>query len=328
MANGFFCSSEKFNRIDRVIPIKNLGNGSERMFLGVKTTYWMPAVLASLCILLGGTAAIAGTGIAEPYQLGLQTSVTDVADDVIDFHNLLLLIITAISIFVLLLLIVVLVRFRESANPVPSKTSHNTLIEILWTVVPIFILIIIAIPSFQLLYKQYSFPKPDLTIKAIGHQWYWSYEYPDQGDFTFEANMLDDEDRAAMIKTGLAAPRLLATDNEVVVPVGKVVHVIVTASDVIHNWTIPAFGSKVDAVPGRTTATWFKVREKGVYYGQCSELCGVNHAFMPITVRVVDQAVFDAWSAAMKSENEDKAKDIIRRAVLADLGKNKVAIRE
>lgn len=273
---------------------------------------------ALLCFAGMITEAVAGTGISYPYQLGLQESVTDVGDQIIDFHNLLLVIITAISVFVLILLVIVLVRFSEKANPTPSKTSHNTLIEILWTVVPIFILLIIAIPSFQLLYKQYEFPKPDLTIKAIGHQWYWSYEYPDQGDFTFDSNMLDDEERAERIKTGIDAPRLLATDTEVIVPVGKVVHVLVTASDVIHNWTIPAFGSKVDAVPGRITATWFKVREKGVYYGQCSELCGINHAFMPITVRVVDDATFKAWSVAMKAEDQDKADDIIRRAVIAD----------
>lgn len=295
------------------------------MYLGVKGKHWVSAVLAPVCLLFLTTGGLAGTGIAEPYQLGLQTSVTDVADDIHSFHNLLMVVITAISIFVAILLTVVLIKFRASANPTPSKTSHNTLIEILWTVVPIFILIIIAIPSFQLLYKQYEFPKPDLTIKAIGHQWYWSYEYPDQGDFSYASNMLDDEERAAQISTGVAAPRLLAVDNEVLVPVGKVVHVLVTASDVIHNWTIPAFGSKVDAVPGRVTATWFKAREKGVYYGQCSELCGVNHAFMPITVRVVDQSVFEAWTAAMKAEDEDKAKDIIRRAVIADMGQKKLA---
>ena len=288
------------------------------MNFGGMMKHVLPVLLAALCVAIGGASAFAGTGISEPYQLGFQTSVTDVGDQIDDFHDLLLILCVAISVFVLVLLIVALVKFNEKANPVPSKTSHNTMIEILWTVVPIFLLLIIAIPSFQLLYKQYEFPKPDLTIKAIGHQWYWSYEYPDQGDFSFEANMLDDEEREAQIKTGLPAPRLLATDNEVVVPVGKVVHVLVTADDVIHNWTIPAFGSKVDAVPGRITATWFKARETGVYYGQCSELCGINHAFMPITVRVVDDATFKAWTVAMKAEDEDKAKDVLRRAVLAD----------
>jgi len=290
------------------------------------------AALTVAACLLGGAASVwAGTGISEPYQLGLQTSVTDVGDQINEFHNLLLTICVAISVLVLVLLLLVLTKFSAKANPVPSKNSHNTLIEIIWTVVPIFILLIIAIPSFQLLYKQYEFPKPDLTIKAIGHQWYWSYEYPDQGDFSFDANMLDDDERAAQIKTGLPAPRLLATDNEVVVPVGKVVHVLVTADDVIHNWTIPAFGSKVDAVPGRITATWFKARETGVYYGQCSELCGINHAFMPITVRVVDDATFKAWTVAMKAEDEDKAKDVLRRAVLADsveAMRKKVAMKE
>ena len=288
------------------------------MMFGGKFTSGVASVWAALFVLFSSANVFAGTGIAEPYQLGFQKSVTDIGDQINDFHNLLVIISVAISVFVAILLGVVLFKFSEKRNPTPSKTSHNTLIEILWTVVPIFILLIVAIPSFQLLYKQYEFPKPDLTIKATGHQWSWSYEYPDQGNFSFDANMLDDADRAARIKTGMAAPRLLATDNDVIVPVGKVVHVLITADDVIHNWTIPAFGSKVDAVPGRVTATWFKAREKGVYYGQCSELCGINHAFMPITVRVVDDATFKAWSAAMKAEDEDKAKDIILRAYLAD----------
>ena len=292
------------------------------MIFGQSFGRGLSVILAVLCLLFGATNVLAGTGISVPYQLGFQTPVTDVMDQIDYFHYILLVICVVITIFVLFLLIVVLFRFNENANPTPSKTSHNTLIEILWTVVPIFILLIIAIPSFQLLYKQYEFPKPDLTIKAIGHQWYWSYEYPDQGDFSFDSTMLNDEDRAAMIKTGMDAPRLLATDNEVIVPVGKVVHVLVTADDVIHNWTIPAFGSKVDAVPGRVTATWFKVRLRGVYYGQCSELCGINHAFMPITVRVVSSATFTAWSKAMKAEDEDRAKEIIRRSVLADNSKN------
>jgi len=302
--------------------------GSDQMIFVEKFGRGVPVVSALLGLIFGATNVWAGTGMATPYQLGLQTSVTGVADDIHAFHNLLLVIIAVISLFVAILLITVLVKFSEKANPEPSKTSHNTLIEILWTVVPIFILLIIAIPSFQLLYKEYEFPKPDLTIKAIGHQWYWSYEYPDQGDFSFESNMLDDAERGEMIKTGLKAPRLLATDNEVVVPVGKVVHVLVTADDVIHSWTVPAFGSKVDAVPGRVTATWFKVRDKGVYYGQCSELCGSNHAFMPITVRVVDEATFKAWSQAMKAEDEDKAGDIIRRAVLADNSGSKLASKD
>jgi len=305
--------------------------GSDEMIFGRVMKHGLVGLTAAMGLLGSVIEVWAGTGISEPYQLGFQRSVTEVGDQINSFHNLLLVICVAISVLVLVLLGVVLIKFSAKANPVPSKTSHNTLIEILWTVVPIFILLIIAIPSFQLLYKQYEFPKPDVTIKAIGHQWYWSYEYPDQGDFSFDSAMLDDDERAAMIKTGLDAPRLLATDNEVVVPVGKVVHVLVTADDVIHNWTIPAFGSKVDAVPGRITATWFKAREKGVYYGQCSELCGINHAFMPITVRVVDDATFKAWSVAMKAEDEDKAKDVIRRAVLADnAGKasNKVAMTD
>ena len=189
---------------------------------------------------------------------------------------------------------------------------------------PIVILVLIAVPSFKLLNLQYSYPKADLTIKATGHQWYWSHQYPDQGGFAFDSYMLDDGDRQKLIDKGLQAPRNLAVDNEVVVPVNKVVHVLVTAADVLHNWTIPAFGSKTDAVPGRLTATWFKAEREGVYYGQCSELCGVNHAFMPIAVRVVSQETFDAWVEARKADDEDKAHEVLHKAEL-ELNGHKVA---
>ena len=264
----------------------------------------------------GGLAALALVAMAaaghavlpEPYQMGLQPAATDIMQEMTEFHDKLLWIITAITIFVMALLLYVLFRFNEKANPTPSKTSHNTTVEVLWTVIPILILVFIAVPSFKLLYAQHDVPKPDLTIKAIGSQWYWDYEYPDQDDLSFSSIMLEDAD----LKEG--QPRLLAVDNEVVVPVNKVVLVLVTATDVIHNWYVPAFGSKIDAVPGRITSTWFKAREPGVYYGQCGELCGSRHAFMPIAVRVVEEPVFNQWVATMKAGNEDAARELISRA--------------
>lgn len=266
---------------------------------------------ASTFSLLGfgaGSASAADYGKPTDYAYGFQIPVTDVANDIQWFHNAILTpLIVIISLFVLALLIYVGMKFNEKANPTPSKNSHNSVLEFAWTVVPVLILLIIAIPSFRLLYKQYDFPKPDLVVKAIGHQWYWEYQYPDAGDDVgFESYMIEDAD----LKPG--QPRLLATDNEVVVPVNKVVHVLVTANDVIHNWTVPSFGSKTDAVPGRTTATWFKATREGVYYGQCSELCGVRHAFMPITVRVVNDAQYDRWIEARKSGDDDAVEAVMK----------------
>jgi cytochrome c oxidase subunit 2 len=180
-------------------------------------------------------------------------------------------------------------RYNEKSNPVPSRTSHNTSIEILWTVVPVLILLIIAIPSFRLLYAQFDVPKPDLTVKVTGHQWYWSYIYPDHGNFGFDSSVANEDN------VNGDRPYLLAVDNEVVVPVNKVVHILLTSDDVIHNWTIPAFGVKADAVKGRNALIWFQAMKPGVYYGQCSELCGARHAYMPITVRVVSDQEFTAW---------------------------------
>ena len=258
-------------------------------------------------------------------QVGLQNAVTPVAHSIHDFYNLVTTIIIVITLFVLGLLVYVMYRFSESRNPTPSRVTHNTLIEVLWTVLPIIILVIIAVPSFKLLNLQYAYPKADLTIKATGYQWYWSHQYPDQGGFSFDSYMLDDDDRNELIEKGIDAPRNLAVDNEVVVPVNKVVHVLVTAEDVLHNWTIPAFGSKTDAVPGRLTATWFKAEREGVFYGQCSELCGINHAFMPIAVRVVSEDTFNKWVEARKADDEDAANAIIHEAALALKAKRKVA---
>jgi cytochrome c oxidase subunit II len=234
-------------------------------------------------------AALAGTGQPSPWQLGLQTAVTPVMTDIAWFHDFLLYIITAITIFVLVLLVIVMVKFNARANPTPSKTTHNTLIEVIWTVVPVIVLVAIAIPSFRLLFFQLNIPQADLTIKATGKQWFWSYAYPDNGGFEFDSLMLQDKDRKP------DQPRLLAVDNEVVVPVNKTVRVQVTAADVIHAFAVPSFGVKIDAVPGRLNETWFKATKEGVYYGQCSELCGKDHAYMPITVRVVSDKDFAAW---------------------------------
>lgn len=223
------------------------------------------------------------------WQMGFNESVTTVMNDIVHLHDRILLpIIVAISVFVLFLLLYSIFKFRASKNPIPSKTSHNTFIEVMWTVIPCLILIVIAIPSFRLLYKQDIIPKADVTIKAIGYQWYWGYEYPDQ-NIAFDANMIETKN----LKPN--QPRLLETDNHVVVPVNKVVKVLITANDVLHAWAVPSFGVKRDAVPGRINETWFKAEKEGVYYGQCSELCGSRHAFMPITVRVVSDKQYNEW---------------------------------
>jgi cytochrome c oxidase subunit 2 len=267
------------------------------------------------------------TGQPAPWQMGLQAPVTEIADGIHWFHDVLVTpIIIGITTFVLVLLVYVMYRFSEKRNPTPSRTTHNQLLEVAWTVIPVLILLVIAVPSFKLLYAQYNYPPPDLTIKATGNQWNWTHTYPDHGNFSFTSVMLNDQERQALIDKGIPAPRLLAVNNEVFVPVNKVVHVLVTASDVIHNWTIPAFGSKVDAVPGRITATWFKARKEGVYYGQCSELCGKDHAFMPIAVRVVSDAVFNEWVAAVKARDRNKIREIQERTALAHAGAKVAAV--
>jgi cytochrome c oxidase subunit 2 len=245
--------------------------------------------MAALMAALFPAVASAGTGQPSEWQLGLQTAVTPVMADIVWFHDFLLYIITAITVFVLVLLVIVMVRFNARANPTPSKTTHNTLLEVVWTVVPVLILVAIAVPSFRLLFFQLNIPPADLTIKATGKQWFWSYTYPDHGGFEFDSLMLSDKERRP------DQPRLLAVDNEIVVPVNKTVRVQVTAADVIHAFAVPSFGVKIDAVPGRLNETWFKATREGVYYGQCSELCGKDHAFMPITVRVVSEKDFAAW---------------------------------
>ena len=225
----------------------------------------------------------------KDWQLGFQDPASDGMRDIVNFHNNLLLpIIIAISVFVLFLMVYACIRFRASRNPNPSKTTHNVTVEILWTLIPCLILIVMAVPSFKILYKQDTIPKADVTVKAIGYQWYWGYEYPDE-NIIFESYMIETKD----LKKN--QPRLLAVDNEVVVPVNKVVKVLITANDVLHAWALPSFGVKRDAVPGRINETWFKAEKVGTYYGQCSELCGIKHAFMPITVRVVSEEDYQEW---------------------------------
>lgn len=211
--------------------------------------------------------------------------------NIVWFHSFLLWLITLITLFVLALLVIVVVKFNAKANPVPSKTTHNTLIEVAWTIVPVLILVAVAVPSFRLLFLELDIPKPDLTVKATGNQWNWTYTYPDD-KIEFTSIMLTDEERAKM---NPVPPRLLGVDNEMVVPVDKVVRIQTTAADVIHSWAIPSFGVKIDAIPGRLNEAWFKAVKEGRYYGQCSELCGRDHAFMPIVVRVVNEQEYEAW---------------------------------
>lgn len=254
------------------------------------------ATLAGLASVLASVPALAQPGQPTDWQLGFQEAVTPIMHQIVNFHDFLLVLITVISVFVLALLVYVAIRFNAKANPKPTRTTHNTLLEVAWTVIPIIILLVIAVPSFRLLFAQYDFPKADVTVKAIGNQWYWTYEYPDHDNLTFDAVLVEEAD----LKPG--QPRLLTTDNEVVVPVNKNVHVLVTATDVLHNWAVPSFGVKIDAVPGRIIKTWFRAEKTGTYYGQCSELCGSRHAFMPIQVRVVSDEEFTAWLADAKKK--------------------------
>jgi cytochrome c oxidase subunit II len=240
--------------------------------------------------LFGGGAAWAGLGQPTEWQLGLQQAGSPVMEDIAWFHDYLLLgIITAIAAFVALLLIIIVFRFNANRNPTPTRTTHNTVLEIAWTAIPVLILVVIAIPSFKLLFYQLNLPPADVTVKATGNQWFWSYTYPDNGNFEFNSIMVP----ADKLKPGQL--RLLTVDNEMVVPVNKVVRVQTIGADVIHSFAVPSFGIKIDSVPGRLNETWFKATREGVYYGQCSELCGRDHAFMPIAVRVVSEQAFGAW---------------------------------
>jgi cytochrome c oxidase subunit 2 len=244
--------------------------------------------VAGMTLAAGGAAFGAQP---QPWEITLQPAASPVMENIISFHNLLLVIITIITLFVLALLVIVVVKFNARTNPVPSRTTHNTLIEVAWTLIPVLILVGIAVPSFRLLFLQLDIPKADLTVKATGKQWYWSYAYPDNGKFEFDSLLAQDKQ-----------PRLLGVDNEMVVPVNKVIRVQTTGADVIHAFAVPSFGIKIDSIPGRLNETWFKATKTGMYYGQCSELCGKDHAFMPIVVRVVNDQEFAAWVETAKKK--------------------------
>ena len=302
---------------------------------------------ALLVLVLGGIDPAFAIGQPAPGQMGLSEPATEVMARIISFYDLVNIVIIAIAVFVLALMIYVTWRFNESANPTPSKTTHNVALEVSWTVIPIAILVIIAIPSFKLLNLEYAYPKPDLTIKATGNAWYWEHEYLDHKGISITTNMVSDEDvvkaeigdkafnaqfgkfedgslerikavheastplwaKRAAANEGV---RQLAVDNEIAVPVGKVVHLLVTSNDVIHSWTIPSFGAKMQAVPGRIHATWFQPTRTGMFYGQCSVLCGKNHSGMPIAVRVVSEQAFADWMAALEAKDTKKAKAILK----------------
>ena len=313
---------------------RTVANNWQRLLLG--------GVVCGVAVAAATALAHAGPGQPTAGEMGLQDSVTPVMDDIRWFHNSWVNpIIIAITLFVTVLLAYVMWRFSEANNPTPSRLTHHTGLEVAWTVMPILILIAISVPSFRLLYFEYSYPKPDLTIKATGNAWFWDYQYPDNGGIKLTSNMVSDEDllEAALGKeaygkkyeglegtqltkaiyadakplwinppekyAGSRMVRQLSVDNEIAVPVNKVVHVLITSNDVIHSWTVPSFGSKQDAVPGRVTATWFQATKEGIYYGQCSELCGKDHAFMPIVVKVVNDQDYDNWKKCVQANRND-----------------------
>lgn len=312
--------------------------------VGIAVAVWsMTAVAPALAI-----------GQPLPGQIGLQESGSEIMTRIGSFYDLVNGIIIVITIFVLALLVYVMFRFNEKSNPTPSKTTHHVGLEVAWTVIPIAILVVIAIPSFKLLNFQYSYPKPDLTIKATGNAWYWDHEYLDHKGVTITSNMVSDEDivkaeigdkefnaRFGKLEDGTIAKskavyeaskpiwekrqaagqdtRQLSVDNEIAIPVGKVVHILVTSNDVIHSWTIPAFGVKQQAVPGRVSAAWFQPTKVGMYYGQCSVLCGKNHSSMPIAIRVVSEQAYGDWMAALKAKDPKKAKAILKAEAASQL---------
>ena len=239
---------------------------------------------------------------ATDWQLSFQNPATDLMGSVVGLHNIILIVMSLITVFVLFLLFYVSFRFSAKRNPIPSTRTHNTVVEVLWTAIPIVILVVLAIPSFKLLYQQEKSENYDMTVKVIGHQWYWEYEYPDHGDFYFESYMIQDED----LKEGDL--RLLTVDNPLVIPANKNVQILITAGDVLHSWAVPSMGLKTDAVPGRLNETWVNVKEPGIYRGQCSEICGSGHGFMPVVVKVLPEREFMAWANEAKNNyaiNED-----------------------
>ncbi len=239
---------------------------------------------------------------ATNWQLSFQNPATDLMGSVVGLHNIILIVMTLVTLFVLFLLFYVSFRFSAKRNPIPSTTTHNTVVEVLWTAIPIVILVVLAIPSFKLLYQQEKSENYDMTVKVIGHQWYWEYEYPDHGDFYFESYMVQEQD----LEEGDL--RLLTVDNPLVIPANKNIQILITAGDVLHSWAVPSMGLKTDAVPGRLNETWVNVKEPGIYRGQCSEICGSGHGFMPVVVKVLPEREFMAWANEAKNNyaiNED-----------------------
>ena len=283
--------------------------------LTTKTTARALLLLALGVIGIAAITAVAGAAEPKPWQLGFQPPATPVKDRLSAFHDELLIIITLITIFVLGLLVYVMWRFNQQRNPVPSRTSHNTVIEMLWTVVPVLILVIIAIPSFKLMYYMDRVPNPEMTIKVTGHQWYWSYEYPDQGGLTFDSNIIPED----QLKPG--QKRLLDVDNPLVVPEDTIIRVLVTGTDVIHSWFVPSFGIQEYAIVGRLNESWMKIEHAGTYYGQCNQICGVNHAFMPIKVEAISKDAFQHWlvDAKKKFARHDNDSGAVRVAAAPDL---------
>ena len=282
--------------------------------LTTKTRARALLLLALGVIGIAAITAVAGAAEPKPWQLGFQPPATPVKDRLSAFHDELLIIITLITVFVLGLLVYVIWRFNQQRNPVPSRTSHNTVIEMLWTVVPVLILVIIAIPSFKLMYYMDRVPNPEMTIKVTGHQWYWSYEYPDQGGLTFDSNMIPED----QLKPG--QKRLLDVDNPLVVPADTIIRVLVTGTDVIHSWFVPSFGVQEYAIVGRLNESWMKIEHPGTYYGQCNQICGVNHAFMPIKVEAIPKETFQHWlgDAKKKFAQHDDGTAAVRVAAVPD----------
>jgi len=287
-------------RLTRLLTTKATAKALLTLTLGVSVTLLV--------------AAVAGAAEPQPWQLGFQPPATPVKDRLSAFHDELLIIITLITIFVLGLLVYVMWRFNQQRNPVPSRTSHNTVIEMLWTVVPVLILVIIAIPSFKLMYYMDRVPNPEMTIKVTGHQWYWSYEYPDQGGLTFDSNMIPED----QLKPG--QKRLLDVDNPLVVPADTIIRVLITGTDVIHSWFVPSFGVQEYAIVGRLNESWMKIEHPGTYYGQCNQICGVNHAFMPIKVEALSKDAFQHWlgDAKKKFARHEDGTGAVRVAAVPD----------
>jgi cytochrome c oxidase subunit 2 len=264
-----------------------------------RTSLWRRALAALMLVALPGAALAQVVGAPRPWEMGMQPSFGPLKDDQIALHNLVLVIITLITLFVGALLVWVMWRYNARRNPVPTRTSHNTILEVTWTVVPVLILVVMAIPSFRLVYYEDRTHDADLTIKVTGHQWYWEYTYPDNNNIDFSSYIIPDD----QLQPGQR--RLLDVDNQLVVPVGKNIRVLQTSTDVIHSWFIPPIGVQRYAIPGRTIETWFRVDQPGTFYGECNQICGINHSRMPIVVHAVPEQEFEAWVAAAKTKFSD-----------------------